>query len=595
MPVKSSNTQIQHLEQALRDSEERYKELIDSVTDYVYTVEIKDSQAVRTIHGPGCVKVTGYTAQDYDANPNLWIRMVDRRDRKAVIAQATRARVGGDIAPIEHRIVHKNGTTRWVRNTPVPRYNEQGKLIAYDGLISDITAYKQAEEARLHQSEAEGRAQAAENARHILEKEVTERKRIEATLQQRAIQLSIINEVGRQIAEVLEIDAILDKAACLIQERFGYHHVGLFTLDHRRNELVMRAKAGAYVRFLPSGHRLKLGQGMVGWVGQHAVKMLTNDTSSASHYVNLFPEVIPTKSELSVPLRVSNQILGVLDVQSPEVNAFHESDILVLETLADQIAIAIENARLYQTIQEELDERKRMEQQIMQSERLAAMGNLAATLAHEIKNPLQAIQSYLELVMDFTLDMGERDEYLNLCFQEVGRLIQITERVLNLARSSENTKSEPVAIQSLVERALTLVKQPLEKARILVKKTIPTELPLVQVVPDQIIQVLLNILVNATEAISNGGTIEIDTFLDDTTVAICISDDGPSIPHEYIERLFEPYFTTKPGSTGLGLYVCHHILAQQGGNIKVANTGADRGVAFTVRLPVALKPAGETG
>jgi signal transduction histidine kinase len=76
-------------------------------------------------------------------------------------------------------------------------------------------------------------------------------------------------------------------------------------------------------------------------------------------------------------------------------------------------------------------------------------------------------------------------------------------------------------------------------------------------------------------------------------VALAVSDDGPVIPHEYVDRLFEPYFTTKPGSSGLGLYICHHILTQHGGSIGVANTGSERGVTFTVRLPLASDPAGE--
>jgi signal transduction histidine kinase len=331
---------------------------------------------------------------------------------------------------------------------------------------------------------------------------------------------------------------------------------------------------------------------MVGWVGQHGVKLVTNDVIADSHYVNLYPGVIPTRSELSVPLLVSNQIVGVLDIQSPETNAFHESDILVLETLADQIAIAIENARLYQAVQHELSERKRIEQQIMRSERLAAMGNLAATLAHEIKNPLQAIQSYLELVMDFTLEMGERDEYLKLCSQEVNRLTQITERVLNLARSSENAKPVPVDLPSLAERALAFVKKPMDKANIQVTAAYPANLPLVQAVPDQIIQVLLNIMMNATEALSDGGFFQLNAFLDGTMVALTLANDGPIIPHEYVDRLFEPYFTTKPGNSGLGLYVCHQILEQHGGSISAANTGADRGVTFTIRLPVASVSAG---
>jgi two-component system NtrC family sensor kinase len=134
-------------EDALRGSESRYKLLLDSVTDYIYTVQVEDGHPVSTQHGPGCAAVTGYSADDYLADPGLWHRMVHEPDRDAVQKQAMRILSGEPVAPLEHRISHRDGNLRWVRNTSVPRYGAHGKLIAYDGLISDITERKQAEEA----------------------------------------------------------------------------------------------------------------------------------------------------------------------------------------------------------------------------------------------------------------------------------------------------------------------------------------------------------------------------------------------------------------------------------------------------------------
>jgi diguanylate cyclase (GGDEF)-like protein/PAS domain S-box-containing protein len=133
-------------EQALRQSEERYRRLLESVTDYVYTVSVRDGVPVSTTHGANCVAVTGYTAEEYQQNPLLWISMVPDEDRPEVLAQARRILTGGEVTPIEHSIVHKDGSIRYVRNTPVVHRDASGAVVSYDGIIIDITERKRTEE-----------------------------------------------------------------------------------------------------------------------------------------------------------------------------------------------------------------------------------------------------------------------------------------------------------------------------------------------------------------------------------------------------------------------------------------------------------------
>jgi PAS domain S-box-containing protein len=135
------------VEAAPRASEKWYKQLLEAVTDYIYTVRIEAGQPVSTSHSPGCVAVTGYTAAEYEANPDLWYRMVPEADQATVVAQINNILAGEESPPFEHRIIHKDGSIRWVKNTWVPRYDEAGHLVAYEGLISDVTERKQAEEA----------------------------------------------------------------------------------------------------------------------------------------------------------------------------------------------------------------------------------------------------------------------------------------------------------------------------------------------------------------------------------------------------------------------------------------------------------------
>jgi len=125
----------------------RYAKLINYLTDYIYTVTIRDGEVVDTFHGLGCVSVTGYTSEDYKRNPELWYNMVPQKDRSKVLEQARLALAGEETKPLEHRIIHRDGTTRWIRNKIIVTKDADGKPVAYDGLINDITPLKKAQAA----------------------------------------------------------------------------------------------------------------------------------------------------------------------------------------------------------------------------------------------------------------------------------------------------------------------------------------------------------------------------------------------------------------------------------------------------------------
>jgi PAS domain S-box-containing protein len=135
-----------YMEQALLESEQRYRRLVETVTNYIYTVRLEHGKPASTTHGHACVHVTGYTAEEYDADPYLWYSMIHPDDREVVEKQVQRILRGEDAFPIEHRITHKDRSTRWIRNTIVPKFDDCGRLVAYDGLVVDITERKKAEE-----------------------------------------------------------------------------------------------------------------------------------------------------------------------------------------------------------------------------------------------------------------------------------------------------------------------------------------------------------------------------------------------------------------------------------------------------------------
>lgn len=194
---------------------------------------------------------------------------------------------------------------------------------------------------------------------------------------QRATQLEATAEVGRRITSILDLDELLSQVVELIHHILGYHHVHVFLVDEISNEAVFRAGSGETGRLIEErgGVRLKVGeQGIIGWVAGSGLPLLVNDVSREPRYVP--NDALPaTRSELAVPLKIGQRVIGVLDVQSDELNAFDLDDVAVLQTLGDQVVIAIENARLFAELEEHkatLEERVRERTE-----------ELAATLRHQ--------------------------------------------------------------------------------------------------------------------------------------------------------------------------------------------------------------------
>jgi PAS domain S-box-containing protein len=236
------------------------------------------------------------------------------------------------------------------------------------------------------------------------------------------------------------------------------------------------------------------------------------------------------------------------------------------------------------TIARDITERKKMEAYMLRTERLAAMGHIAAVLAHEVKNLLQAVQSNLDVVLEYPLDPDEREEYLVMCSQELDRLAMITNRVLNLA-SPKKSIYNMILVKDLLSRVLTLVAKPLQLAHIQIATDVPETLAAELDIPDQILEVLLNLIINSIEAMPEGGLIYITASADQEHIRLTLRNNGPAISAESLPHLFDPFFTTKPEGTGLGLSISHSIIQNYGGRITAENLPDEIGIEFVIELP----------
>jgi signal transduction histidine kinase len=288
--------------------------------------------------------------------------------------------------------------------------------------------------------------------------------------------------------------------------------------------------------------------------------------------------------EWTVPLTVHGREMGLLTaacVLPGEAKAEEEH---LLRIVANKVAIAIENARLYEGVQRQMAELQQAQAQLIQSAKLAAIGELAANVAHELNNPLTTVLGFASVMTEVLAPGAPLREEADLIVAEAGRARDIVRDLLDFSRQRKFVV-EPAHLGMTVSQVVTLVRTMNPVGVNIVEEYAP-ELPLVEVDPARMKQVFLNLINNAISAMPRGGHLRVRTCATEETVDVVFDDSGIGIPAENLGRIFEPFFTTKPdvSGTGLGLSVSLGIVRQHGGTIDVVSE-VGKGSTFTVKIP----------
>jgi signal transduction histidine kinase len=340
-----------------------------------------------------------------------------------------------------------------------------------------------------------------------------------------------------------------------------------------------------------------IGRGLAGWVVDHKTGTIVADTAQDPRWLSFVDEPTPPGSALAVPLITTDQILGVLTLAHPDIAHFQDGHLVLLMAIAHQAAAAIEKARLYkevahlaavleQRVEERTRELQQTQAQLIHAEKLAALGELAAGVAHEINNPLHILQAYVEYMGTRIAEDSPIRELMGPIQNSLESIAHLTVQLRDFSRPAIG-ESKPVDINEILTKVLHLANKELMRSKVEVQEVLAPVQPVVLGDARQLEQVFLNLMLNARDAMPEGGQLTIETFADAKDLFARFTDTGVGITTANLSRVFEPYFTTKVDrGTGLGLAICQRIVAQHGGKIHVASEPG-KGAVFTVQLPIA--------
>ncbi|HET7826893.1 MAG TPA: GAF domain-containing protein [Anaeromyxobacter sp.] len=412
-----------------------------------------------------------------------------------------------------------------------------------------------------------------------------ENARLYAEARRRAEELGLLHEVGRSLVETLDIQRLLDRGVRNLARIVDAPAASLLLATRDERSLEIRAVTGVHGvevgRLLPMDGESSLAARVV-----HGREPIVIEDALADPRVNAeLRGRTGSRGYLALPLIVRERVIGAVIIMEPRgARFFTPAEVERAAAIANQLAVAVENARLYEDLRTSYAELERAQHRLVQRERLAALGELSAVVAHEVRNPLGVIFNSLGSLRRLVRPTGDAKLLLDIVGEEADRLNRIVGDLLDFARPS-TPQLQPERIDAVADEAVgaALAQKP---AAIEVVRELDPGLPPVPVDARLVRQAVLNVAVNAVQAMPRGGRLTLRTRRAGEAVVVEIQDTGAGIPDEVSARIFEPFFTTKASGTGLGLAVVKRIVEGHGGAVSVRNEpGA--GAVFALSFPIA--------
>ncbi|KPK26411.1 MAG: hypothetical protein AMK69_12105 [Nitrospira bacterium SG8_3] len=409
-------------------------------------------------------------------------------------------------------------------------------------------------------------------------------------------ELDTILRFGSLINSSLNIEDVLNHAMKWAEEFMDAEASSVYELNRERNQIFIRLARGEK-REPVRGIRLNVGEGIAGWVVKTGRPVVSQDVSKDKRFSDKYDKKtgFKTSSMICVPLIAKDEPIGALQViNKKSKKPFTQADFRLLTGMAQQIAVAMENAKLYQRLEEDFalttQELKITQEKLIRSERLMAMGHLVQGVAHEIRNPIMTIGGFAQRLKKELEEDHSLQNYVDAILQEAIRLEKLVKQVrefMNVQSATLTMEKIPPVVDEVIKIFLPLAK----RQKVQIVKEIDGKTPLINMDSTQMVTALSNIVENALESMSEGGTMTLGVNRQNNNVLITVRDTGCGIPAEQLDAIYDPFVTSKTRGAGLGLTMVHQIMINHQGEIKISSQ-LEKGTIVILRLPVPMDEKG---
>jgi PAS domain S-box-containing protein len=530
-----------------RQAENKFRMLFENVQEgiFISTPEGRFLDFNRVF-----MEILGYESRDEllqtDIPATLYVDAADRERLKRLL------REHGQVNDFEFQFRRRDGEIRTAHESSFATRDDSGTITAYQGFLLDVT----------------------------------ERKHAEMEIRRRNRELLALNSIAELLGESAPLEDVLTRALVKVTELLAVDTGSLYLLDD----------AGKFLKRVAAvGHRseegrhlrpIEISASLLDQVRQVRATVLSGSALAAPEYLHGLQEKEGIQDTQVAILWSKDRVLGALVVGCRSRREFSTAELNLLAALANQIAATIDKSVLLEETREAYESLRCAQEQLLQSEKMAAVGQLISGVAHELNNPLTAILGYSQLLKSEELMNARGADYLEKLYKQAQRTHHIVQNLLSFARQHKPERT-PVDLNQILEDTLTLREYDMNLNNIRIHRQFTDDLPPTGGDFHQLQQVFLNILNNAVDAIGEKGAkgeIWVQTDLIENRVRTQITDSGPGVQNPH--RVFDPFYTTKPvgKGTGLGLSICYGIVREHGGEIQVKNS-PPRGATFTILLP----------
>ncbi len=525
--LNAQNAELRRVQVELRESEKRYRALVESVTDYIYTVRVENGQPTATHHGPNCFSVTGFSSEEYEVDSFLWYKMIHEEDRPVVLEYVGRILRGDSPPAIEHRIFHKDGSMRWVKNTFVPHYSKEGQLVSYDGIITDLTSLKKAENS-LRESESKYRNLYRE-----------------------------FNVLLESLTDVLFLLSSEQRIIWMNRSAASYYggesekFIGQFCYRVRHNRDAPCEGCQAIIA-------LKTGE----------IREYHREWHNRVMSLRAFP-IRDESGSMKSTLLVGQDITEKLKLEETAKRTYHLAQLGQLSAgIAHEINnpnnVILSSSQMIRDIWEDI-------------------GKILLRYYEENGDFLAGGIPFLRLEEEMPRIITRVME----CSQ---RISDIVANLKNYVCSDEGHTDERVDINKTIRSAFSILRRQIESCTDNFGLILAEDLPAIRGNGNALCQVIINVIMNSLQSLPEKkcGVFVTSGYHDaENSVIIQIRDEGCGMSQEVSAKALKPFFTTKhaSGGTGLGLSISNTIIQKHKGTISF-ETETGKGTTAIIKLPV---------